>query len=441
MMPPEAVAQIDNLSQNAMPLTGIIVLMLIPLTAYALWGDYFERYIGKLREDQEEFQEIEELTRVRLNGLFAVLAEAVIFLGSAQGDPSAAAPHPFGHLHAALRGLFGVGTIISLMLLQARYERCVRNDQGKGAAMAHFKSAARACLWSLLGGAIYLAVFAAGMLVCTAPAAIFKLPQSVAVFLLLSGMAVGVVGGLCASFGIAPVLVRKIFGAEKISDAKIVAELDKVFDASAVARPGYWMIGVKQYHPANAMVAGFRAGTGLLRPGLFISKSAIDALSLDELRAIVFHEISHIRLGHLKKRFIFSSGLVICASLFTGTTVEVIQAVTQQNSLAAFSGCIALVASFAISIRALAEQTRYQEVQADIHSIETLGSNLKDLSSALRKLDKANGILPLRKEPGSMMVASGHPATELRVKILAKYFELRREKKAAEEETRNDQAA
>ncbi len=402
-----------------------MILMLIPLTAYALWGDYFERSIQKRREEHESIEEMVELARVRLNGLFAVLAEAVIFLGSGAShtDTSAAAPHALSPGYAALRGLFGIGTIISLMLLQARYERKAKADVTPGAGREQFKAATKACGWSLLGGLVYLAVFGASMVVCTAPAALFKVSAAVGVGLLLLGVSSGVLAGLCASFAMAPFFVRKIFNAEKIADAGTVGDLDEIFDQSGVVRPDYWMLGLKQHHAANAMVAGFRSGKGFFKPGLFISKSAMDTLSVNELRAVVLHEISHISLGHLKKRFIFSAGLVICSSLFTGMCIEVLQAVSPHSPYLGFAGCVALLASFAFSTRFLAQQTRYQEIQADVHSIEKLGSSLEYLASGLRKLDRANGTLPFRKDPAALMIASGHPETELRVRILEKYFE------------------
>jgi Zn-dependent protease with chaperone function len=344
------------------------------------------------------------------------------------------------HLYGAGRGLLGIVTILSLMLLQSRYERKVRGHTEKGAGRAQLVSAVRACAWSLLGGVIYLAVFGFSMVVCTAPAAIFKLPQAAGIGLLLFGMAAGVLAGLCASFGLAPYFVRKIFNAEAVTEEAQIKAFDEMFDQSEVSRPGYWIVGLKQYHAANAMVAGFRSGKGLFKPGLFISKSAIDTLSIPELRAIVLHEVSHIKLGHLKKRFVFSSGLVICASLFTGAVVEVFQLLMPHSGFLGMIGCIALVGSFFVSTRYLAEQTRYQEIQADVHSIEKLGSNLEDLASALRKLDLANGILPFRKEPSALMIAPSHPVTELRVKILQKYFESRDHREQAARSDQNKAA-
>jgi Zn-dependent protease with chaperone function len=443
-MIPEAVTQVaqavppvdaDALPQT-MPMAGVLVLMLIPLTAYALWGDYFERYIEALRTEKEPFEEMNELNRVRLNGLFAVLAEAVIFLGTGPTptDPGLADPHSLSHVYSAIRGIFGIVTILSLMLLQARYERKVRGNEEKGAGRAQLTSAIKACGWSLLGGIVYLGVFGISMVVCTAPAAIFKFPPAVGVGLLLLGMATGVLAGLCASFGLAPFFVQKIFSAEKVTHPETVQAFDQMFDASQVSRPNYWMVGLKQYHAANAMVAGFRSGQGIFKPGLFISKSAIDALTIPELRAIVLHEVSHIQMGHLRKRFIFSSGLVICSSLFTGACVEIAQAVAPHSSALGMVGCVALFASFFVATRSLAEQTRYQEIQADVHSIERLGSNLEDLANALRKLDRANGTLPMRKEPAARLIAAGHPLTELRVKILQKYFENRDQKSHADQD-------
>jgi Zn-dependent protease with chaperone function len=419
------------LTQDAIPLTGIIVLMLIPLVAYALWGDYFGHYIARLRAEREKISEIEELYRIRLNALFAILAEVVIFLGSnSSNGPRLEHPLACGALTAS--------TIVGILLFQMSCERQIRTPEGKATMRAQFRSAFRACAWSVLAGVMYLVIFGLAVVVCTLPAAFFTVSGPVAVVMLLTGIVAGVMGGLCANFALAPVFIRKIFNAETLADPAIVAELDRIFKEAGIEKPNYGVINVKQYHSASAMVAGFQGGRGIFRPALFVAKNVLDGLTPVELRAVVLHEISHMQLQHLRKRFIFSSGLVICASLSTGMLVQLIQTFFHETQLGEVAGSIALIISFAASFRALAEQTRYQEIQADIHSIEKLGSTLESLSGALMKLDHLNGSLPYRKEPGAMMVAAGHPGTELRIRILTRYFERKPVSKPASE-TESDQ--
>src|SRR6185312_5039438 len=79
--------------------------------------------------------------------------------------------------------------------------------------------------------------------------------------------------------------------------------------------------------------------------------------------------------------------------------------------------------SFFVTFRMIAEQGRIQEFEADVHCIEKLGASLESLSSALRKLDRANTQLGTRRDPRAFLAGNGHPATELRIKILQRYFE------------------
>jgi Zn-dependent protease with chaperone function len=176
----------------------------------------------------------------------------------------------------------------------------------------------------------------------------------------------------------------------------------------------------------NVLIAGFQKGFGPFRPALFISKPLLNTLKKEELQAIILHEISHIKLNHLRNRFIFSSGLLIFASLLSGLTVLLFHLLTGGSAVAPLAGLSTLVTMMIISFRKIAEQNRFHELEADIHAIQ-IGSTIDDFEGALRKMDQLNQLNTNRRAVASeehqpAMSADGHPSTDERIRILREYF-------------------
>jgi Zn-dependent protease with chaperone function len=279
-------------------------------------------------------------------------------------------------------------------------------------------------------------------------------PIAVKTTLLLLGMAVGVVGGLCLSFAMGALFARKIMNAKPAPEGELRDALTQLFLKSKCDVPEFWVIDSQETHLGNVMMAGFPKGRGFFKPGFFVSSRIFGALTEGEFRSVVLHEISHWRLKHLKRRFIFSAGLILCASLITGLSVlsSRLAGVSEQGQT--LVGFTSLLTSFLFAFRLLARLVKFQEIAADIHSIEKLGSALSDLSSALRKLDKAETGQSLRPDPSllrpprtldpeSMLVSLGHPGTEHRIRVLERYFERQAQlkKEAAKAEQSDSQAA
>jgi Zn-dependent protease with chaperone function len=301
------------------------------------------------------------------------------------------------------------------------------HEKGKKPETSYYWQALRTFFWSLIAGFSYVSSVMASVFVFTAIGVLAGAPMPVRMGLMLFGMAVGVVAGLCLSFSLGALFVRKIICAQDMPEGELRHLVLDCFKSAGIEAPALWLVDGPQFHFGSAMMAGFPKGRGIFRPGFFISSNLSSALSAEELRAVVLHEISHWRMQHLKKRFVYSSGLILCASLMTGMTVLCCRLAGISEQGQSVVGFGSLLISFLFAFRLLAQQVKYQEFAADIHSIERLGSSLADLSSALRKLDRIQDPLAARRDPGSMLMSLGHPATEYRIRILERYFE----KKAA----------
>ena len=192
-----------------------------------------------------------------------------------------------------------------------------------------------------------------------------------------------------------------------------------------------WLIESGRVQTGTAFIAGTKWGNGPLRPALFISRNALETLTLGEIDAVVLHEASHLCMNHLVKRLLLSITL-ITGTMFLGVFVLLLaplllpSGVGFQSLLGPFMAVVAFVSAF----RILAVQSREHEVAADLYAVERLGASYEDLSNALRKLDRLNGFAPDRN-------GVTHPATETRLALLKAALLIRsdefRQKLAAEQ--------
>lgn len=422
--------------QSVINLAGLVILTAIPVVAFALWCDYFERFFQAKVEEREEINRGEELYRIRTAGFFINLFEVLIFFGTTptrREYPLIAYP------------LFLAAFLIPMMIQRGLEGKVAGAELEKGGSF--YWQALRTFFWSMIAGLTYIASMLTSVFLFSLVGVLTGAPASVKLSLVLVGMAVGVVAGLCVSFALGALFVRKIMNAKTAPEGEVRNTLTEIFASSKTQAPEFWLIDTQDAHMGNAMMAGFPKGRGLFKPGFFVSSSLATQLSDGEFRSIVLHEISHWRLQHLKKRFVYSTGLILCASLMTGFAVLCSRVMGVSPQGQTMVGFTSLLTSFLFAFRLLARLVKYQEFAADIHSIEKLGSTLVDLTSALRKLDRLSADAPLnveRRDLGSKLVSLGHPLTEYRIKVLEKYFEhqaeLKAALKAAEEGSKNKDA-
>jgi Zn-dependent protease with chaperone function len=428
--------------QGVMNLTGLVILTTIPIVAFALWCDYFERYFQAKLDEREEENRSDELYRIRTAGFFINIFEILIFFGST----------PIRREHPAITyPLFLTAFLVQLALQRNLEGKVAGADLEKNGGSLYWQ-AIRTFFWSLLAGLSYVASILGSVFVFSAIGVVTHAPMGVKLGLVLVGMGVGVVGGLCLSFALGALFVRKILNAQAAPEGELRQSLTELFTSAKVPVPEFWLIDTLEAQTGkasgsvqggaheSAMMAGFPRGRGIFKPGLFISGGLANKLTEGEFNSVVLHEISHWKLQHLKKRFTFSAGLILCAALMTGFSVlcSRFMGVSQQGQT--MVGFTSLLISFVFAFRLLARLVKYQEFAADIHSIEKLGATLSDLSSALRKLDRiSTPNLPQKRDPGSMLISLGHPATEFRIRVLENYFKRTAEIEAASEQS--DKAA
>ena len=417
-------------------LQGMIVLTAIPTVVFALWCDYFERYVRQQiaapasEKNEEGFDKTEELYRLRTAGFVALLFQLVIFLGSTQVRTE----RPW-----IAYALFLGATLIQAVI-QAHAERLVRptlptqtaDQAAKSDAKGKIRIGLRAFFGSLAGATIYVATVITSVVLGALIAKYTHASQFVCTFILTVAAATGVVGGIGLIFALAPIHLRATLPTSKVENPDLLKLLEECFSKAGLKSPAFWIIELEQFRFSTALIAGFKWGVGPLRPALFISRSIVASLSPSELRATILHEVAHIKLSHLKRRFLLSSGLIIGTTFMATFVILLAHLAMPEAGTVGMIGPLAGFISFIVTFRILAQQNQLQEIEADLHSIEVLGSTADDLAGALRKLDALNGIVaPTSQRGSSQRRFASHPATERRIAIMREYFGKKAAKAAA----------
>ncbi|MCM2276847.1 MAG: M48 family metalloprotease [Oligoflexia bacterium] len=413
---------------------GLAALTAIPVVAIALWNDYFARNLAELRKETPDFDKNTEALKVKLVSLFGLFFQLVIYLSAEEaraGYPLASNLLFFTAILAQWRLQLSAEakispprTISSQELRPPRPGEPATTGNATLVAREEFRAALRAFGWSLFSGALYV-----GILIFSLRASFFlsqalKATPGWSLGILAVGAALGVLGGLGLGFGLGPLQLRKIFAARPLADEQARTEFETCFTQAGLAPPRIWVIELQQSQAGNALITGFPRGRGLFQPGLFLTQATLNGLERRELRAILLHEISHLKLQHLRKRFILSAGMILASSVGAGFLVVVTHLSFPDGSWNFLVGAGTVLLSLSYTFQLLARQSRYQEIEADINAVK-LGAGIEYLHSALRKLDKINGSLRRAPEGQPAPLQNGsHPATDERVAILRKYFEL-----------------
>lgn len=417
-------------------LQGLAVLSAIPLVLFALWADYFGRALKTQMAEDRAFEPAAEMYRIRLTGLFALLAQLMLFFGSA--DVRQVYPH--------WCNLMFVGAVLGQMLLQSFTERRLAplaiSKTGAAPGPEPIGVAFRAFMWSVIGGLIYIGVMMVSLWVFGAISVLTQASGGFAVVLMVIGAVVGVIAGLALGFAMGPFQLRRMLPTYAMEESSARAAVESCFSRQGLPVPAIWIVGVAGPQTpenslpqfTNAMVAGFPSGRGIFRPALFLARSLVDTLDTEELQAVVLHEISHIRLAHLRKRFVLASGMIVGTSLLAGMAIILAQFINPGSAFNAPFSFAALLVAFVATFRALMTQNRLHEIEADLEAAR-MGASVPSLCQALRKLDHLNhrgNPNPGNRPTAPTMSGSGHPTTEERIWILQAYQAKQAEKPTAE---------
>ncbi len=407
----------------------LLVLSAIPVVIFALWSEYFKAARALQSDDENESLELE--ARIRMAGLLTTIAQLFMFMASGSirhENPTA--------------GLAGLLITLGALVVQAQIQWSLRVSIAKDPAAAREKIRqetsggggvfGRALLWASLGALSHFAIvfgFAAGSLLFANWAGVSKAAM---LAIVICSTFAGFGSAMILNFALAPLFMRKVLPAEQISDPELIGKIAESFVRAGLKLPDFWLIKGGETRFANAWVAGFTSGRGWFRPGLFLSESLLKSLDSNELRAVVSHEVAHLSLKHLQRRFFtalsFGIGLI-----FVAAAVSFVIAVKATPPMVGWMGLLGpvlgVVCVFGI-MRYLGSQVSRCELEADHHAVAVMGADVEALISALKKLDGINGIPLSGRPPGqasAMSPLTGHPATEKRIELLRRDFPTPRE--------------
>lgn len=397
------------MTEHALIIRNFSVLALIPFVAYLLWLDYVSRQLKVRQADNLDTARAWASDRARWGAITAGFSQICLFF---------AAMNPQNPVPLVSFAIVGA-VVLAQVLAHARFESRLQTEREK-VLIARAGQGIRAILWIALSGAVCLGIVVGtvklGFVAAHALDASFAAKTLVALFAVIAGIALGLVW----NFLLAPLHLRRILPCSSLADSELTQGINTLFAKHGMPSPGVAIIEPESSRQsANALIAGFRGARGPIRPTLFLSRSLIQGLSDREILAVVSHEASHVLLSHLKKRLILGIGLV-GAMVLAATFVFVLVAVFAPTSqLHPWLGPIAGYVAFWMGLKSVARQSRLQEIEADIHAVQSFGADWEDLSSALRKLDLINGRSTARR--GNAPGLSGHPSTETRIQILQSY--------------------
>jgi len=419
---------------------GLAVLTAIPVVMLAIWADYFGQALAKLAKENAHYDRKTELFKIRLAGLCAIFFQFGIFMGT--GPVRRDSP-------VVANLIFVVGVLLqsviqssaegklrkpSLSLRPVSNSRAHDGDEkpatdtplahahANGEPAEQMTLALRAFFWATVGGALYLAGFALPVILVSFLAKFLHASQPVLTALIITSAIAGMLGGVALNFALGAFYLRRMLPAKEIAPGELRTELEKSFADAGLSAPSFWILETGRQREATAMMAGFAGGLGVFRPGLFLSRGLLETLEPEEIRAVVLHEVSHVKLAHLRKRLLYSAALVVGTTAVATFCVFLASVFLPESEARSMIGFAAAAGAFILTFKCLAKQSQHHEFEADACSVGTLGARLDALASALRKLDQANGKTPMPLDPLSLTGTSGHPSTERRVAELRARF-------------------
>lgn len=408
-----------------MTLAALAIFCAIPVVSFALWADYFERYVKGLQERKEEFSLEDETNRLRLVGFFAALFQLMLFLGSSAIRKE----------HPLLVNIIFITAIVVQGLIQASTETNVRPSIAQEARVPSSRTnvfaAAKGIAWIFAATVAYFLILIGSVRFSVWLAQFIQLDKTATTLLVICGAITGLILGLGFNFLISPLHLKNIFPVKPLSEAEtLFVRLVSCFRGAKLKQPRVYIIesGVKS--AGSAFLAGTKWGFGPFRQTLFISRSLVSLLTEKEMDAVIAHEVSHICLNHLRKRFTLSSVLIV-ATTFIGVLFVVFSQVISGGGYF-WIGPIVALSAFLFSFKLLGMQGQRQELEADLFAVLRLGVDVESFATALNKLDRLNGIQP---EVGS----NSYPATEYRIRRVRDAIRFRKELREAVE--KSDRAA
>jgi Zn-dependent protease with chaperone function len=173
-----------------------------------------------------------------------------------------------------------------------------------------------------------------------------------------------------------------------------------------------WKIGDKNF--ANAGMAGLLPKSRYI----FITDSLLENLSIDEIEAIVAHELGHIKYKHILTYMLYSFGYLIFFAFVYAIFHPLFKDIHFGTVATALLGAIATISVFFIYFIFIFRYfSRQFERQADLYAISVL-DNPESFKSALIKVARINHI-PLQM-PRFAEIFRTHPSIFERLSLVDK---------------------
>jgi|GEM_PF-2053454 len=390
---------------------GLAVLAGITLTLFALWAEYFKAYLKQETEAGAKLEIAQERFRVRIASLMVVIFQLTLFLSA----------EPVRKLYPVQSTLLFVVAFMIQSLIQTSIEKQFLAHGAKAETPPEVvKNASRGLFWFLTAGLVYTTFVLSSLGVASAIVYFFKTTLVVSNLLVMGSGIFGIGGGIALNFVLGTLWMSKMFSAtplERTPTEKIATECLQGAGMKAKT-PRLFQIETSGGKAGTVVVTGFPSGRGIFKPAIFFSKKTLETLDANELKAVIMHELGHISMKHLNKRWMLSSALLLVMIFACSFLTVLAHYFIQDDAVRSLVGPVVAIAAFVLGTRVMALQSRYHEVQADIFAVKNLRGDIENLASALRKLDQLNG----NTQPRAATIFSTHPSTEVRIKVLRKYF-------------------
>lgn len=379
---------------------GLTILSAIPVVLIALWADYFERYLSALTPEQmaEEREDNQNQNRLVLFcGLVAQASAALI-----------------GYSYWKLPGWVSYLAFLGAAAIQASaHLNLDRKLKGPGIPGNTRNFGLRSLIWVFVDITVYWMVVLAfvGLAAWVSPA-LSKDPGFTEFSMFLGGI-LGMFVGVGVNYALAPVFFKQMFPCRPLDDPYALQLFSECFERAGVRAPHFYLIDMDHFGLNNAMIAGFKSGRGPFRPALFVTRGLLKDLTRNELEAVVLHEVSHLALNHILKRFIYGFLTLIGATAIALLVVGALALVLPQSA-AILLGVLVMLTPFVAPFLLIRRLSKSQEFEADAFAVTKLGAKGYALISVLRRLEEQQeaSLRRMKSRSGVGAPANAHPVSE-----------------------------
>jgi heat shock protein HtpX len=198
-----------------------------------------------------------------------------------------------------------------------------------------------------------------------------------------------------------------------------------VSELAKQAKIGMPEVGIFQSHAPNAFATGFNRNNSLVA----VSTGLLDAMTKDEVKAVLAHEVAHVANGDMITMTLLQGVMntfVIFLSRIIGHTIDRVVFKTREGHGPAF-WIVSIVAELVLGVLAMIITmwfSRYREFRADAGAAQLVGSD--KMRAALMKLQNSQASPDMPDEMAAFAINAGkihklfssHPPLADRIKAL-----------------------